>query len=584
MSITWDALLTAATARELRRRLPAHPREGARLRAFHLDHHARSLLLWFREGTLAFRLHPGAGALLLLDPAEPVEGARPLAATLRAVEAPPDDRILLLHLRKVRGGREPWLVAMELLTNQWNAVLAEGGDRRIRHILRERQGDRPIEVGGVYRPPPPTHREGIDGDLSLDRWRELLAGADPGDRRRILLTGVAWTSSVNADGVLGDASRDERVGDGDAGWPGDGAAPADPRSDAAAPADPGVDSPVDAAWRRWRRLLDALERLEPVILVRDRSLQPYPCPLPGYDARPVDDLFTAFRGAAGEGAAGVTLPIPSAWVRALETRAGRARGKVRGLERELEGAPDPAELRLLGDLILARFHQVPRGTERVTLQDFQGEEVEVELEPALSPQENAAAWYDRAARAERALEKLPAMLEDAREEARRLDALVERVRSGEADAEEVEAELPERSDDGTPAPDDASPALPYRTYRSSGGLEIRVGRGSKQNDDLTFHHSRPDDVWLHARHAAGAHVILRWDGDDNPPARDLAEAATLAALHSKARTAGSAPVDWTRRKHVRKPRKAPPGAVVPDRVQTVFVQPDRAVEARLRTE
>jgi predicted ribosome quality control (RQC) complex YloA/Tae2 family protein len=41
-------------------------------------------------------------------------------------------------------------------------------------------------------------------------------------------------------------------------------------------------------------------------------------------------------------------------------------------------------------------------------------------------------------------------------------------------------------------------------------------------------------------------------------------------------------VDWTRRKHVRKPRAAPPGAVIPQRVKTLFVEPDAAFEERLR--
>jgi predicted ribosome quality control (RQC) complex YloA/Tae2 family protein len=111
-----------------------------------------------------------------------------------------------------------------------------------------------------------------------------------------------------------------------------------------------------------------------------------------------------------------------------------------------------------------------------------------------------------------------------------------------------------------------------------------VGRGARRNDELTFHHSSPNDVWLHARHAAGAHVVLRWEEHGNPPARDLAEAAVLAALHSRARGSGSVPVDWTRRKHVRKPRKAPPGTVVIERAQTLFVEPDALLEEQLRAD
>ncbi|MGB1779766.1 MAG: NFACT RNA binding domain-containing protein, partial [Longimicrobiales bacterium] len=125
------------------------------------------------------------------------------------------------------------------------------------------------------------------------------------------------------------------------------------------------------------------------------------------------------------------------------------------------------------------------------------------------------------------------------------------------------------------------PTAPYRRFTSSGGLEIRVGRGSRHNDDLTFRHSSPNDVWLHARHTAGAHVILRWSGAGAPPARDLEEAACLAALHSKARTSGTVPVDWTLRKYVRKPRGSAPGAVAPDRVQTLFVSPDPDLAERL---
>jgi predicted ribosome quality control (RQC) complex YloA/Tae2 family protein len=109
-----------------------------------------------------------------------------------------------------------------------------------------------------------------------------------------------------------------------------------------------------------------------------------------------------------------------------------------------------------------------------------------------------------------------------------------------------------------------------------------VGRGARYNDDLTFRHSAPNDVWLHARHTAGAHVVLRWQGAGNPPARDLAEAATLAALHSKARTSGSVPVDWTRRKYVRKPRKSAPGKVAVERTETLFVEPDETLIEKLQ--
>ncbi|MFV1988576.1 MAG: NFACT RNA binding domain-containing protein, partial [Gemmatimonadota bacterium] len=125
--------------------------------------------------------------------------------------------------------------------------------------------------------------------------------------------------------------------------------------------------------------------------------------------------------------------------------------------------------------------------------------------------------------------------------------------------------------------------LPYTRLKSSGGLEIRVGRGPRDNDALTFRHSAPDDIWLHASQASGAHVVLRWGRrDENPPQRDLLEAAVAAAVHSGSRHSGAVAVSWTRRKYVRKPRKSPPGTVSPDRVQTLVVEPDEDLVRSLR--
>jgi predicted ribosome quality control (RQC) complex YloA/Tae2 family protein len=134
-------------------------------------------------------------------------------------------------------------------------------------------------------------------------------------------------------------------------------------------------------------------------------------------------------------------------------------------------------------------------------------------------------------------------------------------------------------------PNEETQPLPYKCYRTTGGLEVRVGRNSRANDQLTFHHASPNDIWLHARDVAGAHVVLRWhDRDNNPPARDIAEAAALAALHSRGRTSRIVPVDWTRRKYVRKPRKAPPGQVVIERAKTLFAEPDIRMERLMRVE
>jgi predicted ribosome quality control (RQC) complex YloA/Tae2 family protein len=172
------------------------------------------------------------------------------------------------------------------------------------------------------------------------------------------------------------------------------------------------------------------------------------------------------------------------------------------------------------------------------------------------------------------------MIQKARSERAALEATQARLHEGGASQEEIARLAAEAV---RARPNDETQQLPYRSYRTTSGLEVRAGRNSRANDQLTLHHSSPNDIWLHARDVSGAHVVLRWSNRDaNPSARDIEEAACIAAVHSRARTSGLVPVDWTRRKYVRRARGGAPGSVIVQRARTVMVRPDATLERELR--
>ncbi len=546
MPILWDAPLVAAVARELNQLL-----RGARLRAHRFLWEERALFLYFRSGILRWSLHPTAGWVVLLPPADPPADARPLAARVQGVEAPPDERVLRFRLEKLRGLSRDMELVVELMTNQWNALLLEGEAGRIRHLLwTRRQEERVLAVGHLYQPPPPSARMGRDGPLGGSAWGEILAWSRSEEGRRQLLDQVAYTSPLNLPALLAEEAAD-------------GSLPAGPL----------------AGMTLWNRLR-TLEDPQPCLLETSRDKQPYPYILQGFKCDHFSTLLDAISAVAG-----VAAPVGRSAVEGVlgrvERALHRARGRLLGLERELAGARDPGRIRDQANLLLTRLGEVPRGSSRVTLPGFDGSPVELTLDPGLSPRENAEALFGEASRLEKVLRRLPPLLAETEARVEELEELRSGVEAGTISPEEAARSVGEGAG---PArnPSQEGERLPYRRYRSSGGLEIRVGRGSAHNDRLTFRHARPEDVWLHARDAAGAHVVLRWSEEGNPPARDLEEAAILAALGSRARSSGVVPVDWTRRKHVRKPRKAPPGVVIPARVQTLFVEPDPELPKRLR--
>lgn len=535
----YDALLVHHLARELRDRLLR-----ATVLRLRLGRDERRATLELDRGALIWGLHPLDGRVRFdAPPADEVALEWRSRSTVADVRALPDERILEIEIATRGGADAPTALVVELMTNQWNLLVLDR-ERRIRIALRQREaGRRSLRAGQPYLTPRPLDRAGVDAPLTEPDFRVRIEGTSADERARALVRDVAWTSPLNAPFILGSG-----------------------------------DDPA-AAHARYAELVPPAAA-RPALLADG---QPYPHPLGDPAAQPYPSLLDAFAAlGAGEAEPSATPAVAPELLARLRRRVERITRREERLGAELAGAqPEADALRRRADLLLAQPQAAPKGADAANLDDFEGGTLAVALDPALDAFANARAWYDSARRRERAGERIPPMLETLAREREALERLRERAEAGDAPESEILAALPARATGSTGA--DEGPALPYRSYTTSGGLEVRVGRGSRTNDALTFHHSSPNDIWLHARDVAGAHVILRWGhADANPPQRDLIEAAILAALGSKARTSGTVAVDWTLRKYVRKPRKAAPGLVIPERVKTVFVEPDPEVEKRLR--
>ncbi len=581
MPVRYDSLLACALAREILDRW-----RGVRIAGLRMASGRRAVELAFEDGSrLVAMLHPLHGHILELGadaPASGVEGKALRVGRLSLLDAgaAADERALLLTFGD-REGR-PWeMLAIELQTRRWNAVHCRRTDPdsewRIEAALLARDaGDRSLRRGARYVPPS-SAREAVAAPPSEAEWVGTLAAADTGEagpspdeagRRRAVLQTWAWTSALNVDWILAGSDPAETY----ARYRALHALAAAPPHGPAASDAPGT--PPRPAF----------------VLDRPWGPQPYPHPV-GAGSGPAAGLLTATAQllAPDGGPAPALQALPGAASddddgdeaaqirKRLRARRKRHQRRAAALARQLAAAGPPDETRLLGQILLAHKDEVRKGASAVTLPGFDGTPREIALDPARDAVANAKALFDEARRRGRALERLPEAIAAARERAAEFDAHLERLaESGPSDALWTAAGgKPIRSGAGGRREAGPEVRLPYTRLRSSGGLEIRVGRGARDNDDLTFRHSAPDDIWLHASQASGAHVILRWGRrDENPPRRDLLEAAIVAAVHSGARHSGTAPVVWTRRKYVRKPRKSPRGTVAPTHVQTIFVKPD----------
>ena len=109
------------------------------------------------------------------------------------------------------------------------------------------------------------------------------------------------------------------------------------------------------------------------------------------------------------------------------------------------------------------------------------------------------------------------------------------------------------------------PRRPYHVYTGLDGIEIRVGRGASDNDELSCNPAHRDgpDWWLHVAGCPGSHVVIRSHEDLLPEKfkETLLDAAVLAVINSKGSQSGRVPVTYTRCRFVSKPGGSKPGLV-----------------------
>jgi len=258
-------------------------------------------------------------------------------------------------------------------------------------------------------------------------------------------------------------------------------------------------------------------------------------------------------------------------------------------EKEYAQTLNREQLRMQGELITANLYRMERGQRKLVAQNYYEPDcpdVEIPLDPLLTPQQNAARYFKQYSKAKTAETILSQQISKGRLELEYLESILDELSRAELeqDFSDIRAELREagylRAD---PKQKKAlkRPATGPRVFYSSSGLRILVGRNNHQNDRLVKECHRLD-YWLHTQKIHGSHVILETGGLE-PDEAALTEAASLAAWFSQAQGGSQIPVDYTQLRYVKKPAGARPGMVVYDPYRTAYVSPTADLPERLAT-
>ena len=273
-------------------------------------------------------------------------------------------------------------------------------------------------------------------------------------------------------------------------------------------------------------------------------------------------------------------------IRTATTARDRLRRKLAMQEKDYAATQDRDRLRICGDLITSNLYRMERGQSKLVCENFYDEncaETTIQLDPLLTPQQNAAKYYKRYTKAKTAEKYLREQMEFARRDAEYLESVLEEISHAETEQDfiDIRNELRDAGFLRKQGKKEIKRAAKPRGFRTTSGFRVLVGRNNRQNDQLTCKEADHRDRWCHTQKIHGSHVILCTEGrevDDDT----IVEVAKLAAYYSQARESGNVPVDYTMVKNVKKPAGARPGMVIYKTCRTVNVTPDEALVKRLQ--
>ncbi|GAB4421071.1 MAG: NFACT RNA binding domain-containing protein [Anaerolineae bacterium] len=486
------------------------------------------------------------------------------SARLTAIDQPAYERLLFFSFVGPVGST---LLAVELLGTRSNLILLDL-DQTILGVARltkltssaplpPRSPARLLLPGHLYEPPPPQLKL-TPPELTELTLRQELAEASPQlSLTRLLTETVSGVSPLLAREIVYRATGNTET-----------------KVEQLTTLTPLLTS--------FRHLFEQLEReaWQPTLALDEEDIPlafaPYPLQhLPR--TQPLETLSAAVEIYFTEAASGYAAAKAPLLQAINETRQKLARRRER-LAEDAEAQANPVALKEKGEAILAFAYQIKPGQKELTVNFPADQPLNISLDPALSASENAQDYFSRYRKALRAADEIPAQLEKITLDERYLEQLEQDLLMAE-NRPEIDAVAEELAAAGfrpltrREKAQQKKSATRYLRLTAPGGATVWVGKNALQNAHLTFNRAGADDLWLHARHIPGAHVVIP-TAQGLPSEEDVFWAAAVAAYYSRARNDTSVEVDVTIKKYVRAIKGAAPGLVTYHNESTLRVAPE----------
>jgi len=241
----------------------------------------------------------------------------------------------------------------------------------------------------------------------------------------------------------------------------------------------------------------------------------------------------------------------------------------------------------IANLLLININKIRSGLSEIELDDIYspGSKLEIKLDSKLSSKKNVDRYFEKSRDSKINFEKSSKLYLSTKKEFEKLKSFQQQLENNLSleDINKIMKELKIKDEEKQNYSDEISSK--FKHYLIDKKYHVYVGKDSVNNDLLTTRFAKQNDFWFHARSVSGSHVVLKISNTkDVVPKSVLKKTASLAAYHSKAKTAGIVPVSYTLKKYVTKRKGQPKGQVSLLKEEVLLVKPEIPAEVDYLTE
>ncbi len=242
------------------------------------------------------------------------------------------------------------------------------------------------------------------------------------------------------------------------------------------------------------------------------------------------------------------------------------------LEESLNEALNLDGDRTRGELLFMEEDLEKKGLTKKTVTDYEGNEIEIKLDPKLSIKENANKYFQIYQKKRKGKAYIEEQLELSRNSLTYFEALMQQLDiANYQDALDIKEELIRYGyiREKKYGKQKKKKKINLYEIRIDDHI-IRFGKNNIQNDFLTFDYARGNYMWFHAKDYHGSHVVI---DTPEPDEKLIRICANLAAYYSQGRYSSSVPVNYTLVKNLKKVKGMPAGFVSMKTYKTIYIDP-----------